>query len=143
MKTLRPFGVTFTPKPGTPKSQWTTADRGVGNASIALFVNLMRGIAGTCLAVLPSTHIGSTANEMTGPKVIRDPRWRKQNQCVMNRQQSTSTSGKDESENLWFETRRFATLLTVRIGSIDLILRSARRARLEGEVVHSAILALC
>src|SRR5215216_3240887 len=99
MKTLRPFGVTFTPKPGTPKSQWTTADRGVGNASIALFVNLMRGIAGTCLAVLPSTHIGSTANEMAGPKVIRDPRWRKQNQCVMNRQQSTSISGKDEPEN--------------------------------------------
>jgi hypothetical protein len=50
-------------------------------------------------AVLPSTHIGSTANEMTGPKVIRDPRWHKQNQCVMNRQQSTSISGKHEPEN--------------------------------------------
>jgi hypothetical protein len=32
----------------------------------------------------------------------------------------------------WFETRRFATLLTMRIASLDLILRSARRARLEG-----------
>src|SRR5215217_8034790 len=59
----------------------------------------MRGIAGTCPAVLPSTHIGSTANEMTGPKVIRDPRWRKQIQGVMNRQQSTSILGKDEPEN--------------------------------------------
>jgi hypothetical protein len=45
-----------------------------------------------------------------------------------------------EPDTLWFETRRFATLLTMRIASIDLILRSARRARLEGEVVHSAIL---
>ena len=36
---------------------------------------------------------------------------------------------------LWFETRRFATLLTMRIASLDLILRSRRRRRLEGEVV--------
>jgi hypothetical protein len=33
---------------------------------------------------------------------------------------------------LWFETRRFATLLTMRIATIDLILRSRRRRRLEG-----------
>jgi len=57
----------------------------------------------------------------------------------MNGRQSTSISGKHEPENLWFETRRFATLLTMRTASIDLILRSARRARLEGEVVHSGI----
>src|SRR5215218_208584 len=44
---------------------------------------------------------------------------------------------------VWFETRRFATLLTMRIASLDLILRSRRRRRLEGEVVHSASLASC
>src|SRR6516225_3535129 len=54
----------------------------------------MRGMEGTCRAVLPSLHIGSTANEMTGPNVIRRPHWRKKNQCVMNRQPSTSISGK-------------------------------------------------
>src|SRR5262249_27211999 len=30
----------------------------------------MRGMEGTCRAVLPSLHIGSIANEMTGPNVI-------------------------------------------------------------------------
>jgi hypothetical protein len=40
---------------------------------------------------------------------------------------------------LWFETRRFATLLTMRIASIDLILRSPRSGRLEGEVVHAGV----
>jgi hypothetical protein len=66
---------------------------------MALLVNLMRGMESTCLAVLPSTHIGSTANEMTGPNVILRPHWRKENQCVMNRQQSTSISGKHHPEN--------------------------------------------
>jgi hypothetical protein len=49
---------------------------------------------------------------------------------------------------LWFETRRFTTLLATGIATIDLILKEARRAsdrhsdregRLEGEVVHSAV----
>jgi hypothetical protein len=31
--------------------------------------------------------------------VIRRPHWRKENQCVMNRQQSTSISGKPHLEN--------------------------------------------
>src|SRR5258707_11338199 len=66
---------------------------------MALLVNLMRGMECTCPAVLPSCHIGSTANEMTGPNVILRPHRRKENQCVMNRQQSTSISGKPHPEN--------------------------------------------
>src|SRR6476661_1911101 len=66
---------------------------------MALLVNLMRGMECTCPAVLPSCHIGSTANEMTGPNVILRPYRRKENQCVMNRQQSTSISGKPHPEN--------------------------------------------
>jgi hypothetical protein len=31
--------------------------------------------------------------------VIRRPHWRKENQCVMNHEQSTSTSGKHHPEN--------------------------------------------
>src|SRR5215217_7662577 len=68
MKTLRPFGVTFTPKPARPRSQYTRSVAGVGNASMAPLVNLISGIADSCSAVLPSAHIGSTRNEMTGPK---------------------------------------------------------------------------
>src|SRR5262245_47483140 len=68
---------------------------------MALLVNLMRGmVARPCRAVLPSLHIGSTANEMTGTTVILDPQPRKRNQCVMNRQLSTSISGKHCPENL-------------------------------------------
>src|SRR6476646_8237695 len=59
----------------------------------------MRGMEGTCRTVLPSLHIGSTANEMTGPNVIRRPHSRKKNQRVMNRQPSTSISGKHHPEN--------------------------------------------
>src|SRR5271165_7225601 len=51
-------------------------------------------------AVLPSLHIGSTANEITGTNVIPDPHRRKRNQRVMNHRQSTSISGKHEPENL-------------------------------------------
>src|SRR4051812_12595494 len=36
---------------------------------------------------------------MTGPTVIRHPHWRKENQCVMNRKQSTSIWGKHHPEN--------------------------------------------
>src|SRR5258707_4635835 len=36
---------------------------------------------------------------MTGPNVIRCPHWRKKNQRVMNRQPSTSISGKHRPEN--------------------------------------------
>jgi len=39
-------------------------------------------------------------------------------------------------------TAKDATLLTMRIATIDLILRSRRRRHLEGEVVHSATPAL-
>src|SRR5215211_6874537 len=39
-------------------------------------------------------------------------------------------------------TANDATLLTMRIATLDLILRSRRRRRLEGEVVHSATPAL-
>src|SRR5262249_43096255 len=49
---------------------------------------------GSCRAALPSLHIGSMANEMTGLNVIRRPHARKKNQRVMNRRQSTSISGK-------------------------------------------------
>src|SRR5271157_5710241 len=52
-------------------------------------------------AVLPSLHIGSTANEITGTNVIPDPHRRKRNQRVMNHRQSTSISGKHEPETLW------------------------------------------
>jgi hypothetical protein len=60
---------------------------------------LPRGAGGTCRQVLPSLHIGSTANEMIGSNVIRRPHSRKKNQCVMNRQPSTSISGKHHPEN--------------------------------------------
>src|SRR5215831_17451524 len=67
---------------------------------MALLVSRMRGMAGgTCRQVLPSLQIGSTANEMTGSNVIRRPHSRKKNQCVMNRQPSTSISGKHRPEN--------------------------------------------
>src|SRR5262249_49221801 len=83
MNTLRPFGVTLTPKPGQPASQQTTSDFGVGSASMALLVSRMRGMGrGTCREVLPLLHIGSTANEMTGSNVIRRPHSRKKNQRV-------------------------------------------------------------
>src|SRR5262249_33339674 len=52
-----------------------------------------------CRAVLPSLHIGSTANEMTGATVIRGRHRRKKNQRVMNRRQSTSISGKRHPKN--------------------------------------------
>src|SRR5215831_6532876 len=61
----------------------------------------MRGMESTCRAVLPSCHIGSSANEMTGSNVIRRPRVRKEIQCVMNRQLLTSISGKHQPENRW------------------------------------------
>src|SRR5690349_3659034 len=66
---------------------------------MALLVNLMRGMECTCPAVLPSCHIGSTANEITGPNVILRPYRRKENQCVMNRRQSISISGNSHPEN--------------------------------------------
>jgi hypothetical protein len=44
MNTFRPFGVTFTPKPGSAASQYTASQRAVGNASMVLFVNFVRGI---------------------------------------------------------------------------------------------------
>src|SRR5208337_5505173 len=56
-------------------------------------------------AVLPSLHIGSTENEITGTNVIPDPHRRKRNQRVMNHRQSTSISGKHEPENLVGEGR--------------------------------------
>src|SRR5262245_59162434 len=100
MNTLRPFGVILMPKPGQPASQYTMSDFEVGSASIALLVSRMRGMAGgTCPAVLPSHHIGSTANEMTGLNVIRRPHSRKKNQGVMNHQPPTSISGKHHPEN--------------------------------------------
>src|SRR5437879_6401170 len=98
--TLRPLGVTFTPKPGNAASQYTTSDLGIGSASMALLVSLMRGMCPrSCRAALPTLHIGSTANEMTGPNVIRRPHSRKKNQRVMNCQPSTSISGKHHPEN--------------------------------------------
>src|SRR3984893_5353264 len=99
MNTLLPFGVTLTPKPGYPRSQQTTSDLEVGSESIALLVNLILGMEGTCRVVLPSLHIGSTANEMTGSNVICRPHSRKKKQRVMNCQQSTSISGKHHPEN--------------------------------------------
>src|SRR6266545_6183161 len=107
MNTLRALGVTFTPKPGQLLSQYTISDAGVGSASIALLVNLMRGMERRpCRAVLPLFHIGSTANEMTGSNLILRPRCRKQNQRVMNYRQSISISGKHQSENRWGEGKR-------------------------------------
>ena len=87
-------------KAGVPVDQ---VGRGVGSASMELLVNLMRGMECSYQAVLPSRHIGSTANEMTGSNVLLDPNWRKENQCVMNHQQSTSISGKRHTENQWGE----------------------------------------
>jgi hypothetical protein len=75
------------------------SDEGVGSTSIELLVNLSLGMEGSRQAVLPSRHIGSTTNEMTGTNVILRPHGRKENQRVMNRQQSTSISEKHESEN--------------------------------------------
>src|SRR5262249_5265037 len=66
---------------------------------MALLVIRMRGMEAAPVGMLPSLHIGSTANEMTGLNVIRRPHWRKKNQCVMNRQLSTSISGKHHPEN--------------------------------------------
>src|SRR5262249_16255984 len=56
-------------------------------------------------------HIGSTANEMTGPNVIRRPHSRKKNQGVMNRQPSTSISGKHHPENARGEGATIGTAL--------------------------------
>jgi hypothetical protein len=42
--TLRPLGVTLTPKPGEAASQYKTSDLGIGSASMALLVSLMRGM---------------------------------------------------------------------------------------------------
>src|SRR5262249_29668355 len=79
---------------------------------IALLVNLMRGMeGGPCQAVLPSLHIGSTANEITGLNVIRRPHARKKNQRVMNRQQSTSISGNHQPENARGEGATIGTAL--------------------------------
>jgi hypothetical protein len=48
-------------------------------------VSRMRGMgSGTYRQVLPSRHIGSTANEITGTNVICRPHSRKKNQRVMN-----------------------------------------------------------
>src|SRR5713101_4940675 len=69
----------------------------------------MRGMEGTCWAVLPSLHIGSTGNEMTGPNVICRPHSRKKNQRVMNCQPSTSISGKHHPENARGEGKSGAT----------------------------------
>ncbi len=44
MNTLRPFGVTLTPNPGDPVSQYTMSLAGNGSASIAFLVSLMRGM---------------------------------------------------------------------------------------------------
>jgi hypothetical protein len=44
MNTLRPFGVTLIPKPGSAASQYTVSEGGVGSVSMALFVNLVRGM---------------------------------------------------------------------------------------------------
>src|SRR6266478_1932535 len=73
---------------------------------MALLVNLIRGMEGTCRVVLPSLHIGSTANEMTGSNVICRPHSRKKNQRVMNRQPSTSISGKHHPEKARKAKRR-------------------------------------
>jgi len=62
-------------------------------------------------AMLPSLHIGSTADEMTGSNVICRPHSRKKNQRGMNRQPSTSISGKQHPKNARGEG---AATLTVR-----------------------------
>jgi hypothetical protein len=49
MNTLRPFGVTFTPKPGTPASQYTVSFDGTGKSSMTDFVSRKRGIAAPVL----------------------------------------------------------------------------------------------
>src|SRR6516225_2723765 len=64
-----------------------------------LLVNLIRGMECPRQPVLPPCQIGSTANEMAGSNVILRPHGRKQNQRLMNHWQSTSISGKHESEN--------------------------------------------
>src|SRR5258708_33204956 len=76
----------------------------------------MRGMEGTCRVVLPSLHIGSTGNEMTGLNVIRRPHSRKKNQRVMNCQLSTSISGKHRPENARGEGA--VTTTAVRVATI-------------------------
>jgi hypothetical protein len=100
MNTLRPLGVTFTPKPGEAASQYTTSDLPIDSESILALVILMRGTAELLSGVLPSLQIGSVTNETTGSNVVLRPHRRKRNQCVMNRQQSTSISGKHDPNNL-------------------------------------------
>jgi hypothetical protein len=75
---------------------------------------------GTPRAVLPSRHIGSTANEMTGPTVIRRPHSRKKNQRVMNREPSTSISGKHHPENARGEVSEHAAGLSLPPGYPEL-----------------------
>src|SRR5215831_17677322 len=88
---------------------------------MALLVSRMRGMAGgTCRQVLPSLQIGSTANEMTGSNVIRRPHSRKKNQCVMNRQPSTSISGKHRSENFGEALGSTCQELRDRISALEL-----------------------
>jgi hypothetical protein len=45
MNTLRPLGVTLTPKPGSARSHYTVSASGAGSASMTLFDNFVRGIA--------------------------------------------------------------------------------------------------
>ena len=63
------------------------SDLGMGSASMAVFVNLTRGMIRTYAPVLPFPQIGSTANETTGTMVIAGLPRRKENQYVMNRQE--------------------------------------------------------
>jgi hypothetical protein len=57
MKTLRPLGVTLTPKPGRPASQYTVSLDGTGKSSMTDLVSRKRGIAAPVL--LPHLKIGS------------------------------------------------------------------------------------
>jgi hypothetical protein len=57
---LRPLGVTLTPKPGRPSSQYTVSFSATTNPSIADLVIWMRGIMIPPFLVLPWGHIGNT-----------------------------------------------------------------------------------
>src|SRR5262249_38134371 len=99
MKTLRPFGVTLTPKPGQPLSQYTVSLSGVGSASMLLLVMRICGIR-IPRDLLPRLQIGSATTENAGTTVNACRAGRKKNQRVMNALPSTSISRNDVPENL-------------------------------------------
>src|SRR6476619_1977837 len=95
MKTLRPLGVTLTPKPGQPLSQSPISLAEVGRASIALLVSFNLGIASShqLLVVLPRSHIGSSKQESACTTVPANGGQSKHVQAVINFSLRTPSRG--------------------------------------------------